>query len=161
MSYLASKTLNDNKPNVEIPTYYNTRTDFEAVNAETAEVTNNYDESLSNNRIPDNLYNVEDLADTFHAVTYPQTHATQSHPPQSHPPQSHPPQSHPPQSHPPQSHPPQSHPPQSHPPQSQLLQSHIAQSPSLVPSPLESPPIDTQRQQEQDRHIVPSSSLLL
>ncbi|XP_060553941.1 cell death abnormality protein 1-like [Ruditapes philippinarum] len=60
--YLASKTPQDNKHNVEIPTYYNTRTDFGAVNAESADVTNNY-ESLSNNRTTDNLYN--DLGTTL------------------------------------------------------------------------------------------------
>ncbi|XP_060555744.1 multiple epidermal growth factor-like domains protein 10 [Ruditapes philippinarum] len=60
--YLASKTPKDNRRNVEIPTYYNTRTDFGAVNTESAEVTNNY-ESLSNNRTTDNVYN--DLGTTL------------------------------------------------------------------------------------------------
>ncbi|XP_060576870.1 multiple epidermal growth factor-like domains protein 10 [Ruditapes philippinarum] len=60
--YLASITHKDNKPNNDIPTYYNTRTNFGAVNAESADVINNY-ESLSNNRIPDNVYN--DLGTTL------------------------------------------------------------------------------------------------
>ncbi|XP_060600051.1 multiple epidermal growth factor-like domains protein 10 [Ruditapes philippinarum] len=60
--FIAGKTSQDNKPNVEIPTYYNTRTDFRAVNTESAEVTNNY-ESLGNNRTTDNVYN--DLGTTL------------------------------------------------------------------------------------------------
>ncbi|XP_060588977.1 multiple epidermal growth factor-like domains protein 10 [Ruditapes philippinarum] len=60
--FLASKTPKENRRNVEIPTYYNTRTDFGAVNTESAEVTNNY-ESLSNNRTTDNVYN--DLGTTL------------------------------------------------------------------------------------------------
>ncbi|XP_060551641.1 multiple epidermal growth factor-like domains protein 10 [Ruditapes philippinarum] len=62
--YLGRKTPNDNKPNIENPTYYNTRTDFGAVNAESAEVSNDY-ERLSNNRTTDNLYSVNYLGTTL------------------------------------------------------------------------------------------------
>ncbi|XP_060588805.1 uncharacterized protein LOC132744199 [Ruditapes philippinarum] len=54
--YLASIKPQDNKSNIENPTYYNTRIDFGAVNAGSAEMTNNY-ESLGNNRTTDNVYN--------------------------------------------------------------------------------------------------------
>ncbi|XP_060555743.1 uncharacterized protein LOC132716474 [Ruditapes philippinarum] len=60
--YLASKTPQDKKPNMENPTYYNTRTDIYTVNTESAEGINNY-ERLSNNRTTDNVYN--DLGTTL------------------------------------------------------------------------------------------------
>ncbi|XP_060576813.1 proprotein convertase subtilisin/kexin type 5-like [Ruditapes philippinarum] len=54
--YLASKTPVGSRRNVEVPTYYNTRTDFGVGNTESVDVTNNY-ESLSNHTITDNVYN--------------------------------------------------------------------------------------------------------
>jgi hypothetical protein len=54
--YLSLKNPQDSINNVEIPTYYNTGTGLECVNVESDDAVNNY-ETLSNNRVTDNVYN--------------------------------------------------------------------------------------------------------
>ncbi|XP_060574210.1 uncharacterized protein LOC132731930 [Ruditapes philippinarum] len=54
--YLSLKNPQDSMSIVGIPTYCNKGTDLECVNVESDNAANNY-ESLSNNRVTDNVYN--------------------------------------------------------------------------------------------------------